>query len=727
MDDVNKRMNFFDRQFLRASDFQAEQSYHLDRRTRHNRLLHTPGVAEGLEVQGDVASTTVTVKPGTALDALGREIVLLQQLTLNLPAGAAQVAVYVSYTETPDTPSADPGVTGNTRVTESPAFAQVPPDAQPANGVLLAKLSLNNGQLTAQPDNTVRSRAGTIIGDDLAVRSLTLKSTTAPPNQWPKLSCSQANLLITGGGNVGIGTSTPTGHMLDVASSAGASGNSAVRALFPGGGGLAGTEFAALAHRDGEWKAVYAKAGSGGAIALYTDGEVDLMNGNVGVGTAAPARRLQIGSDVSGIGLDPSDATPNAGYIRFGDSTGWKLHFGRSRESSGGALNGSITGVLMTLQDNGNFGIGTTNPQTRLQIKTLTSINEGPTASGAWANFGSNAFFDGVWKRIDATKAAVNMHMNGEDSAGQEFRFFRMEADGSKARNLAVLGSQTSYIAESNLGIGTVAPGFKLDVADRIRLRQGPSGTAGIWLFQSVANRDQAFIGMFNDNLVGFWGTTMAAWGLVMDTTTGNVSVRGSIAAGGGKGGYIMDQFVNNLGDTLEQGDVVIISGNQPSHRYGVNDNIPVPEVDLAQQFGDTRVCGIVGEVYGELRSTPDEELAFDPNAPKPKKGKAAKSGEGLHALHRHAFTTEEMTSRDSTKVEKGQIGWMVTLGAFAHCKVDADIAPIKAGDLLTTSPTKGHAQKVTDPSKAAGTILGKALASLKKGRGKIPVMVMLQ
>ena len=594
MDDVNKRMNFFDRQFLRASDFQAEQSYHLDRRTRHNRLLHTPGVAEGLEVLGDVGSTTVTVKPGTALDAQGHEIVLLRQLTLNLPAGPAQVGVYIAYTEAPDTPSTDPGVTGSTRVTESPVLAQVPPDPQPANGVLLANLSMNNGQLTVQPDITVRTRAGTIIGDDFSVRSLTLKSTTAPPNQWPKLSCSQANLLITGGGNVGIGTTTPSGHMLDVASTAGASGNSAVRALFPAGGGLAGTEFAALAHRDGEWKAVYAKAGSGGAIALYTDGEVDLMNGNVGVGTASPVRRLQVGADVGGIGLDPSDASPNAGYVRFGDNTGWKLHFGRSRESSGGGLNAGTNGILMTLQDNGNLGVGTSNPQTRLQIKSLTSINEGPTAAGAWANLGSNAFFDGAWKRIDATKPAVNLHMNGDDSAGQEFRFLRIEADGTRLRNLAVLGSQTSYITESNVGIGTAAPGFKLDVTDRIRLRQGPSGTAGIWFFQTAANRDQAFVGMATDTGIGFYGVNMSSWGLVMDTTTGNVSVRGSIAAGGGKGGYIMDQFVNNLGDTLEQGDVVVIAGDQPSHSYGANNNIPVPEVDLAQHTGDTRVCGIV-------------------------------------------------------------------------------------------------------------------------------------
>jgi hypothetical protein len=90
-------------------------------------------------------------------------------------------------------------------------------------------------------------------------------------------------------------------------------------------------------------------------------------------------------------------------------------------------------------------------------------------------------------------------------------------------------------------------------------------------------------------------------------------------------------------------------------------------------------------------------------------------------------FASDELAEMDHTEVKPGQVGGMITLGAYAYCKVDADIAPIKVGDLLTTSPTPGHAQKVLDSSKAVGAILGKALGSLKKGKGKIPVLVMLQ
>jgi hypothetical protein len=62
-----------------------------------------------------------------------------------------------------------------------------------------------------------------------------------------------------------------------------------------------------------------------------------------------------------------------------------------------------------------------------------------------------------------------------------------------------------------------------------------------------------------------------------------------------------------------------------------------------------------------------------------------------------------------------------------AYCKVDADYAPVEVGDLLTTSPTPGHAMKASDPLKAFGAVIGKALCSLPDGQGLIPVLVALQ
>lgn len=62
-----------------------------------------------------------------------------------------------------------------------------------------------------------------------------------------------------------------------------------------------------------------------------------------------------------------------------------------------------------------------------------------------------------------------------------------------------------------------------------------------------------------------------------------------------------------------------------------------------------------------------------------------------------------------------------------AYCKVDARHSPIEIGDLLTTSPTRGHAMKAVDPLKAFGTVIGKALRPLAEGQNLIPVLVALQ
>jgi hypothetical protein len=75
------------------------------------------------------------------------------------------------------------------------------------------------------------------------------------------------------------------------------------------------------------------------------------------------------------------------------------------------------------------------------------------------------------------------------------------------------------------VGIGLQSPGFVLDVADRARLRQGPNGTAGLFLFQTRPAHDQAFVGMASDTQVGFWGSQGAGWSMTMDVFSGNVGI----------------------------------------------------------------------------------------------------------------------------------------------------------------------------------------------------------
>ena len=68
-----------------------------------------------------------------------------------------------------------------------------------------------------------------------------------------------------------------------------------------------------------------------------------------------------------------------------------------------------------------------------------------------------------------------------------------------------------------------------------------------------------------------------------------------------------------------------------------------------------------------------------------------------------------------------------VALVGKVFCKVDAGYSSIEVGDLLTTSQTPGHAMKASDPLRAFGCVIGKALHPLHEGRSLIPILIALQ
>ena len=68
-----------------------------------------------------------------------------------------------------------------------------------------------------------------------------------------------------------------------------------------------------------------------------------------------------------------------------------------------------------------------------------------------------------------------------------------------------------------------------------------------------------------------------------------------------------------------------------------------------------------------------------------------------------------------------------IALLGKVFCKVDAKYSAIEVGDMLTTSPTPGHAMKADDPFKAFGSVIGKALKPLKNGRGLVPILVTMK
>lgn len=172
-----KRLNYFDHQFLRVDDFSDEQAYHLGMRRAHNRLLHSPGVAQGLAVAHD--GSTLAVSPGVALDGQGREIVLKEPVELDAPLDAQTAWVTIAYGESRIDPTTETGAAGDRRWEETPSVrVDTAPPGDPETRLVLARVTLAGGRVTAVDDGTApvhRRVAGPAAGAELEVRSLAVQ------------------------------------------------------------------------------------------------------------------------------------------------------------------------------------------------------------------------------------------------------------------------------------------------------------------------------------------------------------------------------------------------------------------------------------------------------------------------------------------------------------------------------------------------------------------------
>jgi hypothetical protein len=68
-----------------------------------------------------------------------------------------------------------------------------------------------------------------------------------------------------------------------------------------------------------------------------------------------------------------------------------------------------------------------------------------------------------------------------------------------------------------------------------------------------------------------------------------------------------------------------------------------------------------------------------------------------------------------------------IALVGKVSCKAIAGGAAIAVGDLLTSSGVAGHAMRANDPSRAFGSVIGKALEPLPSGSGLIRIFIALQ
>ncbi|MGE3976935.1 MAG: hypothetical protein AB7F94_05040 [Nitrospira sp.] len=109
-----ERVNYYEREYLRSFDFEAEQRYHIEMRRRLNLALHRWGIVFGLQLEQykEFGNDYVRVLPGIAVDAHGREILLIATHTISdddfrssgIMRIDAKYSVWIEYSKALETP-----------------------------------------------------------------------------------------------------------------------------------------------------------------------------------------------------------------------------------------------------------------------------------------------------------------------------------------------------------------------------------------------------------------------------------------------------------------------------------------------------------------------------------------------------------------------------------------------------------------------------------------------
>ena len=197
----------------------------------------------------------------------------------------------------------------------------------------------------------------------------------------------------------------------------------------------------------------------------------------------------------------------------------------------------------------------------------------------------------------------------------------------------------------------------------------------------------------------GVAGVSQSSVGVDAKTQTGPAAIR-AVHNGGGLAG-------------LFGGNVRVTGALEVDRDLDVKGDIRLANADCAEEFDMAHAAGVepgtvvVLDDAGQLAAS---TRAYDRRVA----GVVSGAGEYQPGI--------VLDRRDT-----GAIRQPVALLGKVFCRVDAEFQPIEVGDLLTTSPTPGHAMAAHDPGKAFGAVIGKALKPLPSGRGLIPILVSLQ
>jgi hypothetical protein len=375
-------------------------------------------------------------------------------------------------------------------------------------------------------------------------------------------------------GNIGIGTTSPTSK-LNIVTSAGSpllelEGSGLV------GGGLHFTyknTTEGYEIRGDDQGGINLEASGNHKISFETSSNERMRisgNGNVGIGTSSPTKKLHIYSasnaqarieSANGLANLEIDGGVNKAAVDFYDNGNWSGTMGYS--ISGDYLYWTESGQTTLVSKGGNIGIGTTSPSSKLDISS--SGNSSSSNSMTITNTAGTDLFnvrDDGFVSVNTTSqiGAANFVVNDNDnsgfggisanvnsSSGKPFYSYGINgspvaysyldaADGNKLKWFNGVNGMT-LTNSGDLGIGTTTPQNSLDVEGGVAIGSTYSGT-------NVAPLN----GLLVEGSVGVGTSSVAA--AVDIVTLGNsygVRIDNNKTSGNTYGVYI-DQGLTNFG-----------------------------------------------------------------------------------------------------------------------------------------------------------------------------------